>query len=178
MDTHITDIPSSKMARLLFADTRMSWLWLLVRLYLGYEWLSAGWGKFNNPAWVGTEAGAGVKGFLLGALTKTGGAHPDVSWWYASFVQNFALQHTVWFSYLVTFGELAVGAALVLGFITGLAAFFGVFMNCNFLLAGTVSVNPVMVLLGLLLMLSWRTAGRIGLDRFVLPKLFPPPRGF
>lgn len=35
-------------ARFLFADTRvMPWIWLVVRVYLGYEWLSAGWTKLT-----------------------------------------------------------------------------------------------------------------------------------
>ncbi|GGM19409.1 hypothetical protein [Deinococcus aerophilus] len=69
-----------RLSRLLFADTRLVPLWTLLRLYVGYEWLLAGWGKVTNPAgvWVGEQAGTAVSGFLTGALTKTGGAHPDV----------------------------------------------------------------------------------------------------
>lgn len=37
-----TQIPEPLVARFLFADTRMAWFWLIVRLYLGYEWLTAG----------------------------------------------------------------------------------------------------------------------------------------
>jgi thiosulfate dehydrogenase (quinone) large subunit len=43
-----------------------------------------------------------------------------------------------------------------------------------FLLAGTVSANPVLVLLGMLLMLAWKNAGYIGLDRFLLPVVGTP----
>ena len=50
-----------------------------------------------------------------------------------------------------------------------IAAFFGSFMNLNFLLAGTVSVNPTMLVLGILVVFAWRVAGYWGLDRFVLP---------
>ena len=167
-----TTLPQSRIAGFLFTDTRLSVLWLAVRLYLGYEWFMAGWVKFNNPAWVGENAGAAVKGFLLGSLQKMSGEHPDVSGWYGYFVENFALNYTEVFSYLVTFGEIAVGIALILGFLTGVSAFFGVLMNYNFMFAGTVSVNPEMALLGILLMLAWRTAGWYGLDRFVLPRFF------
>ena len=84
-------ISEPKISRFLFGDTRFAWFWLVVRLYVGYEWLMAGWGKFQNPAWVGDKAGTAIKGFLMGALTKSSGAHPDVQGWYASFIQNFAI---------------------------------------------------------------------------------------
>ena len=161
----------SRVGRFIFSDTRMSWLWLAVRLYIGWIWLEAGWAKFGNPAWIGPEAGTAVKGFLTGALAKTGGIYPDVQWWYASFIENFALQHTVLFSYAVTLGEIAVGLGLVLGLLTGVAAFFGTLMSLNFLLAGTASINAVLILSGFLLMLAWRNAGWWGLDRYVLTKI-------
>ncbi len=167
-------IPEPSASRFLFADTRFSWFWLVVRLYVGYEWLMAGWGKFQNPAWAGENAGAAVKGFLMGALQKSSGLHPDVQGWYADFIQNVALPNTHTLSYLVTYGELLIGAALILGIFTGIAAFFGTFMNLNFLLAGTVSTNPILLLLQLFIILAWRTAGWIGLDRYVLPRLGTP----
>ena len=43
-----------------------------------------------------------------------------------------------------------------------------------FLLAGTVSSNPVMFILATWLVLSWRVAGYYGLDYFVLPLLGAP----
>ena len=172
--TQIQQIPEPRVSKFLFGDTRMAWVWLIIRLYVGYEWLIAGWGKVNNPLWVGDHAGTAVKGFLMGALAKTTSAHPDVSGWYASFIQNFALHHTVFFSYLVSYGELLVGAALILGLFTGIAAFFGTFMNLNYLFAGTVSTNPILATLGLFLILAWRVGGWIGLDRYVLPALGTP----
>lgn len=173
MTTRI-EIPESKVSKFLFADTRMSWLWLIIRLYVGWAWLLAGWAKVHNAAWVGADAGTALTGFLNGALTKTVGAHPDVSGWYASFIQGVALPHAATFSHVVAYGELFVGIALILGIFTGIAAFFGTFMNLNFLFAGAVSVNPFLLLLQLFLVLAWRTAGWLGLDHFVLPKLGTP----
>lgn len=169
-------IPEPNITRFLFSDTRLAPLWLIVRLYVGYEWFVAGWEKLNNPAgvWVGAKAGAAVTGFLTGALNKTTGAHPDVQPWYAWFVQNIALPNAALFSYLVTFGEIVVGAALILGLFTGIAAFFGGFMNANYLLAGTVSSNPLLFVLATLLVLAWRVAGHWGLDRWVLPRVGVP----
>lgn len=171
---YVTQIPEPRISRFLFSHTRFSWFWLLVRLYVGWEWLYAGWTKLGNPVWTGSKAGLAVQGFLNGALQKTAGPHPDVSVWYAEFIKNFALNHTAAISYLVTYGEILVGVALIVGIFTGIAAFFGTFMNLNYLFAGTVSTNPFLLLLQLFLILAWRTAGWLGLDRYVLPALGTP----
>ena len=171
---HEVQIPEPKLSRFLFADTRIAWFWLAVRLYVGYVWIHAGWEKFGNSAWTGDQAGLAVTGFVNGALTKTVGLHPDVQGWYAQFLQNVVLPNSELFSYIITYGEIVVGVALVLGLFTGIASFFGLFMNYNFLLAGTVSINPILVILQLLLMLAWRVAGWWGIDRYLLPYLGVP----
>jgi thiosulfate dehydrogenase [quinone] large subunit len=161
-------------AKFIFADTRFAWFWLLIRIYVGWQWLNAGWEKFQSPGWNGAQAGAAVKGFLVAALQKSSGAHPDVQGWYAHFIQNWAMPHSIFLAHLVTYGELTVGIALILGIFTGIAAFFGTFMNLNYLLAGTVSINPILLLLQLFLILAWRIAGWYGIDRWLLPALGTP----
>ncbi len=69
---------------------------------------------------------------------------------------------------------MAAGLALILGLFTGLAALAGATMNFNFMLAGTASTNPVLFVLAILLILAWKVAGRIGLDRWVLPAVGTP----
>src|SRR3989338_4964961 len=59
------------------ADTRSAWLWLVVRVWLGGQWVESRGGKFQNPVWWGSDAGGAISGFAQGALAKTGGAHPD-----------------------------------------------------------------------------------------------------
>lgn len=167
-------IPEPPLTRFLFADTRLAWLWLFLRLYIGWQWMQAGYEKIMSPVWIGPKAGIALQGFLTGALKKSTGIHPDVSSWYVAFIQGFVLNHTVLFSYIVAFGELFVGIGLILGLFTGIAAFFGGFMNMNYLFAGTVSTNPIMFLIELFLILAWRIAGWYGLDRFMLPFLGTP----
>ncbi len=167
-------IPEPAVSRFLFADTRMAWLWLIVRVYVGWAWINAGWAKVHSPAWVGANAGTALRGFIAGALQKANGPHADVSGWYAAFLTNVASPHAAAFSHVVAFGELLVGIALILGAFTGIAAFFGAFMNVNYLFAGTVSTNPLLLLLELLLVLAWRNAGWWGADRLLLPKLGTP----
>lgn len=169
-----TYIPEPPLARFLFSDTRLGWLWLILRIYIGWQWLVAGYEKVINPMWVGSHAGVALTGFLMGALKKTAGVHPDVSGWYAGFLNGFVIHNVATFSYVVAFGELFVGIALILGIFTGIAAFFGGFMNMNYLFAGTISTNPFMFLIELLLILAWRIAGWYGLDRYLLPLLGTP----
>lgn len=164
-------LPDSPVTRFLFADPRMGPLWLLVRLYVGWLWLEAGLGKVGSPEWTGAQAGEGVRGFLRGAIEKASGDSPDVSGWYARFLENVALPNAELFSYAVAYGELAVGIALILGLLTGAAAFFGGVMNLAYLLAGTLSSNPLLLVGAALLVAAWRVAGWWGLDRFVLPRL-------
>lgn len=152
-------------------NTTSASFWFLIRLYLGYEWLMAGWEKVANPAWFGTSAGAALNGFIQGALAKTGGAHPDVQGWYASFLQGAVLPHLMTWSNFVVLGELAVGLGLIVGLCTTTAAFFGGFMDLNFLLAGTVSMNPIWILLSIGIICAHRVAGSWGLDRFAKPYL-------
>lgn len=173
--THIT-MQDSPFARSLFGDVRWAWIWLIIRIYVGWQWLEAGLGKIQNPAWTGSKAGAAITGFVTNALSKTAGDHPDVQGWYAWFLQNLVLPQPVFWSYLVAWGEVLVGIALIIGIFTGIAAFFGSFMNMSYLLAGTVSINPVLLMGATLLVLAWKTAGRWGLDRWALPALGTPWR--
>ena len=164
-------IEQSAFASFFTANTASAPFWLVIRLYLGYEWLMAGWAKVTNPVWFGGDAGAALNGFVQGALGKTAGLHPDVQMWYAAFLKGAVLPHLVTWSNAIAVGELMVGLGLIVGLLTGVAAFFGFFMNLNFLLAGTVSTNPIMLVLALGIILARRVAGHWGLDRYARPYL-------
>lgn len=161
-------------ARFLFGDVRVAWIWLILRVYIGWEWLSAGWGKLHSATWTGSQAGVAISGFVKGALSKATGAHPDVQNWYAGFLQNAVLANPVLWSYLISWGEFLVGIALILGIFTGIAAFFGSFMNVNYLLAGAVSSNPILFAIATWLVLAWKTAGWWGVDRWLLSAVGTP----
>mgnify|MGYP003556085797 CR=1 FL=1 len=45
----LADVPFTKT---LFEGKAFAWLWLAIRLYLGYQWIESGWGKITNPAWM------------------------------------------------------------------------------------------------------------------------------
>ena len=172
----IQSLQDPPIAQSLFGNVRWAWLWLILRVYVGWEWLNAGWGKLHNVAWTGSKAGTALTGFVNGALSKTTGDHPDVQGWYAWFLQHVVLAHSTLWSYMVSWGEFLVGVALILGLFTGIAAFFGSFMNANYLLAGAVSTNPILFAIATWLVLAWKIAGWWGLDRWVLPALGTPWR--
>lgn len=167
-------IQDPPIAQLLFQSTLASWLWLVVRVFAGWQFLDAGLHKLNTPAWV-DGSGQGILGFWKGALAVNNGKPVITYDWYRGFIQLLVDTNSAgWFSYVIVGGEIAIGLGLILGAFVGLAAAGGLFMNMAFLLAGTVSTNPVLALLGVLLILAWKNAGYVGLDRFLLPVLGTP----
>ncbi|SER50217.1 thiosulfate dehydrogenase [quinone] large subunit [Gracilibacillus ureilyticus] len=135
----------------------------IIRIYLGYQWMTAGWGKMTG----GFEA----RGFLQGAIEKASGDHPAVQGWWAAFLEKVALPGADLFTFLVMWGELLVGIALILGVFTNFAALMGIIMNFAFVFSGTVSTNGQMILLTAFLLVAGYNAGKFGLDRFVIPFL-------
>ena len=75
---------------------------------------------------------------------------------------------------MIAFGETFVGMALLMGALTGFAALAGATLNFNFMMAGAAGANPVLFLLAILILLAWKVAGYIGLDRWLLPALGTP----
>lgn len=172
--TRGTTIQDPPLAAFLFSNTAMAWVWLVVRVWLGYKWIDAALHKVGDPAWV--QTGAAVKGFWERAVVIPQQGRPPISFdWYRSFLQWLLDTGSyTWFGKMIAYGELLVGVALVIGAFVGIAAFFGVLMNWNFMMAGTASTNPVLLLVGILLILAWKVAGYIGLDRYLLPLLGTP----
>ena len=136
-------------------------LLLLIRLYLGYAWLMAGYHKIVGDF--------DASGFLQGAYAKSVGENPTVQAWWGVFLQGVAIPNTGLFNVLIPWGEFLVGLGLILGCFTTAAAFFGIVMNFAFLFSGTVSTNAQMVLLTIFILTAGYNAGRLGLDRYVIP---------
>jgi thiosulfate dehydrogenase [quinone] large subunit len=153
----------------------------MVRVYVGWAWLDAGWHKVldTGAATNYIVDGAGILAFWKRiAAVPAAPAKPTITYdWYRSFIQ-FLIDNNAQgvMGKLIAFGETAVGLGLIFGAFTGIAAVAGAFMNLNFMLAGSSSTNPVLLLLGFLLVLAWKTAGYIGLDRWLLPLLGTPWR--
>ena len=144
-------------------------IWLPIRVWIGWQWLEAGLHKFESPAWM--QTGAALKGFWAGAVAiPATGSAPIHYAWYRTFLQFLLnVQAYTWFAKLVPVGEFLVGAALILGIFTGFAAFMGGFMNWNFMMAGSASVNPMFLILSVFLVLAWKVTGYFGADYFLVP---------
>ena len=139
----------------------------IIRVYLGWSWMTGGWGKI-------TAGGFDAAGFLNGAIANpvadkaTGAAlYPT----YTAFIEGLALPNVGMINFLIPWGEFLVGVGLLLGCLTTAAMFFGLLMNFMFMFAGTVSTNPLMVLLGVIILAAGANAGKFGADYYVLPYL-------
>ncbi|MDQ0256518.1 thiosulfate dehydrogenase [quinone] large subunit [Evansella vedderi] len=133
----------------------------VLRLYLGWTWMTLGWGKVTG--------GFSAEGYLNGVVANEAVMEQYPT--YHAFIESFALPNAGVFSFMVAWGELLVGIGLLLGVLTTAAAFFGIMMNFAFMFAGTISSNPWMVLLTIFILAAGYNAGRIGGDRWVIPYL-------
>ena len=136
----------------------------VLRVYLGWKWLEAGWHKVVD--------GFDATKFLQNAIANpvmdkaTGEAiYPN----YVAFLEHVALPNVGLINFLVAWGELLVGLGLILGVLTSAAAFFGLMLNFLFMFAGTVSTNPWLALIGVIVLAAGANAGKWGGDYFVLP---------
>jgi thiosulfate dehydrogenase [quinone] large subunit len=163
------------LAEKLFGSVKSAWIWLIPRIYVGYTWISSGWRKLDNPAWV--ETGEALKGFWARAIViPEAPARPAIAFdWYRVFIESLLNGgHYTWFAKLIVAGEILLGIALIVGAFAGIAAFLAGFMNWNFMMAGSAGINPVLFTLSILLIMAWKTAGWWGLDRWLLPFLGTP----
>ena len=143
-------------------------------MWLGIQWIDAAMHKINDPAWVTT--GAALKGFWTGAVKIPETGRPAIAFdWYRDFL-NMLLQSGsyTWFGKLVAYGEFLIGVALIVGAFVGVAAFFGAFMNWNFIMAGAASSNGLLLVLAVVLIMAWKVAGYVGADFFLLRWLGVP----
>ena len=166
-----------RFTRFLFSNTRAGLFWLPIRLFLGFAWLEAGWHKLTGGGWI-DGGGSALAGYWTGAVDVPEQGPPADHLRVVPRLHQLPADepHEAWFAWLITFGEIAVGIALLAGALTGVAAFFGAFMNMSFLLAGSASTNPVLFTMAIGLILAWRVAGYYGLDRYLLPALGAPWR--
>lgn len=140
-----------------------SYFILVLRLYIGYQWVTVAMGKitggFDSTGYLTNVVANPVKG-------SDGAAVYPV---YNYFIEHFALPNAELFNVLVPWGELLIGIGLILGTLTTAAAFFGLLMNFMFFFGGTVSTNATFILVQFFILVAGANAGRIGGDRWVLP---------
>ena len=169
-----TEVEDPPLARFLFNSPASGVLWLVLRLYLAFQWIPSGWGKVTNPKWM--ETGEALQAYWVNAVRIPEQGRAAITFdWYRSVLQYLLdVQAYTWFAKLIAIGEVLVAIALLVGLFTGIAAFFGAFMNWNFMMAGSASTNPLLFVVAIAIMLAWKVAGYYGLDRDLLPALGTP----
>jgi thiosulfate dehydrogenase [quinone] large subunit len=152
----------SKSWRTITASQFVGLIVLFAALSAGRVFVQAGWEKWNDPAWTGDQAGAGLTGFLTGAgfkATRTErNPHPDVLAPVHDLNRSVVAGHARLFSWLVVLGELLIPAGvlalLCLRFPGSRAALIAVAglaagLNLLYLHEGSSGLNPPMLLLWL-----------------------------
>ena len=164
------EVEDAAFVRFLFHNSRAGLLWLPIRLFLALAWLNSGLNKIVDENW---QNGTVLAGFWGRNLEVPEQGSPAITFdWYRSFIQLLVDGgHEGWFTWIVMLGEISIGVGLLFGILTGMAAFFGALMNMTYLLAGSVSTNPVLFTLAIGIVLAWRVAGYYGVDRYLLPRL-------
>ena len=142
-------------------NEKVSVVWTVLRIWLGIQWIEGGWHKVQD--------GFDASGFLHGALAKATGDTPTVQAWYGTFLEGFALPNVNIFNVLIPWGELLVGVGLIVGIATVPALLAAAFMNVNFLLAGTISTNPILFTAAIILLFVGKGAYIWGGDCFIIP---------
>ena len=117
-----------------FKERTYLWYIALLRVYIGYYMLMEGVRKFQRDFpkgdWVGRQIGDP--------------ATLDLYPWYKKFLIEYVAPHHTMFGYLITAGEIAVGACLLLGLLTRFSAFIGLFMLINYYLGPGMSHGGLM----------------------------------
>ena len=139
------------------------------RIFVGYHFLDVGIPKvlrgFTSGEKLPQQLGESLAGDPFG--------------WHRAFIEGFVMAHPVLFSYLVAYGEVAIGLSLVFGCLVRVSSSFGAFHNFNILLSlsipggagNQIAVNAIFIALHL--MFVFAGAGRaLGLDG-LLKKQFP-----
>ncbi len=94
-----------------------------LRLWIGYYMANQGIRKFQRDFphgdWITKQ---------IGELDKI-----DIYPWYKSFLTDVVVPNSVLFGNLVTWGEILVGACLILGLLARWSSFVGLFMMANYI---------------------------------------------
>ncbi len=136
------------------------WPIVLLRVYTGIFFFYYGWSKITNPNFADGIAGC------LGSRESTFG-------FYRPFVESVVIPNKGFFAVLITYGEVALGIALVLGLATRYAAFAGAFMVANFWFAKGQGIlaaqNHDIIWVIILIVLGGLHAGRVmSLDHWLV----------
>ena len=115
-EADVVEVEGPAFTRYLFSNTRAGLFWLPIRIFVGFEWLTAGMhklfpdGKPIGAGWL--DGGSALEGFWTNAVKvpTAAGAKPPISFeWYRGVLQ-FMIDNNFesWFAYLVEIGRAHV----------------------------------------------------------------------
>ena len=136
-----------------------------LRLFFGLILVLEGWSKFQGDWLHGTP--------ILRTLDGWVDAHKTYQFFLP--VVNSARAHPKIFGTLITVGELVIGASMVLGLLTRLAAFLGALMLFSFAFGagqGPVPPGNALVMGAVFILFIFAPPGRVlGFDQALRPRL-------
>lgn len=137
----------------------------VVRVFTGFEWIVAGLSKFNGQ-------------FTARSFVEHAIAHPikddfghQAYPWFTAFLKFLVQPQIGLYNFLVQYGEVLLGLGLILGVLTTTANFFGLFLNFIYLLAGSISTNPLLLVCEVIILMAGKNRFEIGLDHWFNPYL-------
>lgn len=135
------------------------WTILPLRLFLGVSFVSAGFDKLTDPAFLDPLARnyIGNQIALFAPVTPLEG-----------FLTNVAVPNASAFGLLVMGGELMIGLAVLIGALTRFSAVMGLFINLTFFLSATWQVHPFYFGADLPYAVAWLTLALTGPGPFAL----------
>ena len=144
------------------------YLLAIPRILVGYHFLTVGWAKVS-PAFLTGER-------LARQLSE--GVAADPVGIHRAFIKGLVIPNAHFFSYLVAYGEVAIGLSLLAGCLVRVSSSFGAFHNLNIYLTvayagGGVQLALNRLYIALHVVFVMAAAGRsLGLDGW-LKKRFP-----
>lgn len=117
----------------------------LIRVYYGWSWTKAAWGKITA---IGTENAFNPAGFFNyvvlnpeGAIAKKALGGDVIAKLWMWITETLFVPMSKLLAYVMPFTELIVGILLILGLFTVVVAWIGIILNTTFLLSGVVYPN-------------------------------------
>lgn len=125
-----------------------AWVLLPLRLFLGVTFVYAGLQKLTDPHYfrpgTATYIGTQIAAFAHGTPLQ-------------GFLTHVALPHAVLFGALVAYGELAIGAATLVGLLMRPAAVFGLLLSLTFFLSASWRIYPYFYGADIVFVFGWIT---------------------
>lgn len=133
---------------------------LPLRLFIGLGWLRSSAEKLVAPEWY---SGHALNQFFYERIAEGDVVFP----FYQALMEGVFSAHAPLLSKLVIVGEFYCGIAILFGLFTRPALLVGIFMNLNFILAGSVNPSAFYIVIQMILLSS--AVGQVfGIDSFLL----------